>query len=46
MALDGKTSAEVAGIQLKGKDKWLTLIQNAKFTDSRIAGRNVPINPN
>ncbi|MGA2625535.1 MAG: hypothetical protein ABSF63_00550 [Candidatus Bathyarchaeia archaeon] len=46
MALDGKTSAEVAEIQLKGKDKWLTLIQNAKFTDSRIAGRNVPINPN
>ena len=29
MALDGKTPAEKAGIQVKGTDKWLTLIQNA-----------------
>jgi transposase-like protein len=29
MALGGKTPAEVAGIQVRGKDKWLTLIQNA-----------------
>jgi transposase-like protein len=29
MALDGRTPSEVAGIQIKGKDKWLTLIQNA-----------------
>jgi transposase-like protein len=29
MALKGKTPAEVAGIQVKGRDKWLTLIQNA-----------------
>ena len=29
MALDYKTPAEVAGIQVKGKNKWLTLIQNA-----------------
>jgi transposase-like protein len=28
-ALDGKTPAERAGIQVEGKDKWLTLIQNA-----------------
>jgi len=28
-ALDYKTPAEVAGIQIKGKDKWLTIIQNA-----------------
>jgi hypothetical protein len=28
-ALDGKTSSEVAGIQVKGNDKWLTIIQNA-----------------
>jgi hypothetical protein len=28
-ALDGKTPAEVAGIQVKGKDRWMTLIQNA-----------------
>jgi transposase-like protein len=29
-ALDGKTPAEVAGIQVRGKDRWMTLIQNAK----------------
>jgi len=29
MALDGQTPAEKAGIQVKGQDKWLTLIQNA-----------------
>ena len=29
MALKGKTPAEAAGIQVKGTDKWLTLIQNA-----------------
>ncbi len=28
-ALDCKTPAEVAGIQIKGKDKWYTIIQNA-----------------
>lgn len=31
-ALDGKTPAEVAGIKVEGKDKWLTLIQNASRT--------------
>ena len=29
MGLDGKTPSEVAGIEVKGKDKWMTLIQNA-----------------
>jgi len=29
MALDGRTPSEAAGIEIKGKDKWLTLIQNA-----------------
>jgi len=29
MGLNGKTPAEAAGIEVKGKDKWLTLIQNA-----------------
>jgi transposase-like protein len=29
MALDGRTPAEAAGIHVKGKNKWLTLIQNA-----------------
>ena len=29
MALKGKKPAETAGIQVKGTDKWFTLIQNA-----------------
>ena len=28
-ALDGKTPAEACGIEVKGNDKWKTLIQNA-----------------
>lgn len=28
-ALQGKTPAEIAGIKIEGKDKWLTIIQNA-----------------
>ena len=28
-ALDGKTPAELAGIKVEGRNKWLTLIQNA-----------------
>jgi hypothetical protein len=36
MALEGKTPSEAAGIQVKGQDKWLTLIQNAsKKNDAR-----------
>jgi hypothetical protein len=31
MALDGKTPSELAGIKVEGNDKWLTLIQNAKY---------------
>lgn len=27
--LDGKTPAEVCGINIEGKNKWKTLIQNA-----------------
>lgn len=30
MGLEGRTPSEVAGITVKGQDKWLTLIQNAK----------------
>jgi putative transposase len=29
MALDGKTPAEACGIKIEGKNKWVTLIQNA-----------------
>lgn len=28
-ALDDKTPAEVCGIEIKGNNKWITLIQNA-----------------
>jgi hypothetical protein len=33
-ALDYKTPAEVAGIKVKGRDRWLTIIQNAKANES------------
>ena len=29
MGLDGKTPAEACGIEIKGNNKWKTLIQNA-----------------
>lgn len=29
MTLDGKTPSEKAGIEIKGENKWMTLIQNA-----------------
>jgi len=29
MALNGKTPADLCGIQVEGENKWLTLIQNA-----------------
>jgi transposase-like protein len=35
-ALDGKTPADAAGIEVRGKDKWLTLIQNASSPRNRI----------
>ena len=31
-ALDGKTPAEVANIKIGGRNKWITVIQNAKTT--------------
>ena len=31
MGLDGKTPAEVCGIEIQGDNKWKTLIQNAKM---------------
>lgn len=34
MALDNKTPSEVCGIEIQGDNKWLTLIQNAKFSSS------------
>jgi hypothetical protein len=32
MALEGRTPAEMAGIEVRGKDKWLTLIHNASHS--------------
>ena len=29
MSLDGQTPADKAGIEVKGNNKWITLIQNA-----------------
>jgi len=34
-ALNGKTPAEVAGIEIRGDNKWLTLIQNAKHETAK-----------
>jgi len=34
-ALKGKTPAGLAGIQVEGKNKWLTLIQNAVNSKKR-----------
>jgi hypothetical protein len=36
MAPNGKNPAGVAGIEVKGENKWITLIQNAARTDSAI----------
>jgi hypothetical protein len=35
MALDGRTPAEAADIQVNGDNKWLTLIQNAAQSNTR-----------
>jgi transposase-like protein len=40
MGLKGKTPAEAAGVQIRGKDKWLTLIQNASLRQSNIRHKN------
>ena len=34
MALKGKTPADKTGIIIGGNSKWLTIIQNAKFSSS------------
>jgi len=40
MALEGKTPADKAGIQVEGENKWLTLIQNAKRDQKTHLGNN------
>ena len=39
--LDGKTPAEACGIEVKGENKWMTLIQNA----SHLTTVNKDLNP-
>ncbi|OLB68578.1 hypothetical protein AUI06_10660 [archaeon 13_2_20CM_2_52_21] len=34
--LDGKTPAEACGIQIKGDNKWITLIQNASLSNRKV----------
>jgi hypothetical protein len=36
MGLKGKTPAEAAGIRVNGKDKWLTIIQNASRKNTEL----------
>ncbi len=36
MGLDGKTPADLAGIQVEGENKWLTLIQNAATHPTKV----------
>ncbi len=31
MTLNGKTPAEACGMKIEGENKWLIIIQNAKF---------------
>ena len=39
-ALNGKTPSEACGIQVEGKNKWITLIQNASHA-TRANSNNV-----
>ena len=36
MALDEKTPGQMAGIEIRGENKWLTLIQNATRNSDRV----------
>jgi hypothetical protein len=36
MGMNGRTLADLAGIQVNGEDKWLTLIQNAAHRPSKL----------
>jgi transposase-like protein len=39
MALNGKTPADLAGINIQGENKWITIIQNASRSSKRDDGR-------
>jgi transposase-like protein len=42
MALDGRTPADLAGIEVLGENKWVTIIQNASRVPSLDRKRGVP----
>jgi hypothetical protein len=39
-ALDGKTPAEMCGIQIEGENKWKTIIENAKNCETNKAEKD------
>jgi hypothetical protein len=41
MGLDGRTPAEAAGIEVKGANRWLTLIQNASQEKAKDSEKTV-----
>jgi hypothetical protein len=41
MALDGKTRADLAGIQIEGENRWFTIIQNASQSAKTLEGLNI-----
>jgi putative transposase len=42
MGLNGRTTADLAGIRVNGEDKWLTLIQNAANHPSKLDSKKNP----
>jgi transposase-like protein len=45
MSLDGQTPADKAGIEIKGSNKWLTLIQNAASQPTKVDNTENPKEP-
>ena len=45
MGLDGATPAEKAGIEVQGKNKWLTLIQNASSHPTKVDSDKKEVSP-
>jgi hypothetical protein len=43
MGLEGKTPADACGIEVKGDNKWLTLIQNASLSTDFLQPMDQPI---
>lgn len=41
-ALNGKTPSELAGIEIRGSDKWMTIIQNAKKHNGNATDLDMP----